>query len=822
MKVASQAIAVLVLAGLAVFGYPQSSGSAGTIEVVVEDPQGGVIKGAKVTLANRITGYRREVESDSDGRARFRNVPPNQYHLEAGASGFTSFTRDVAVRSTVPLTVRAQLALQGIQQSVEVEASGADLIEGVTHAHVDVGGDTLSKLPVGSPGSQLSDAITLTAPGVTADSNGFFHPLGDHAQVTFSIDGQPISDQQSKAFSTQIPLNAIQSMELITGSQPAEFGDKTSLVVSATTKSGLGQKPHGSFNTQYGSFGTVAEESSLGGGTAKFGAFGVFNVLRSGRFLDTPEFRPIHAVGNNGSAFVRLDYNAGPKDALHLNMFSARNWFQVPNTFDQKFNGQDQRQKALTYSFAPGWQHTFSANLLLTVNPFVRRDAINYYPSRDDTQDTPVSVAQHRTLNNWGVRADLAWVKGRHNAKFGTQLMQTRLDEQFTLRVTDPDFDFSEAPGLSDKPFAFAAKHNINQQALFVQDTYTLGNWNFSGGLRYDEYRGLITRRALQPRAGVSYTIRPSSTVFRAAYARTFETPYNENLLLSSSTGAGGLATNVFGGFGAAPIEPGRRNQFNVGMQQAISKWFMVDADYFWKFTDNAFDFGTLLNSPITFPISWQKSKIDGLAVRVSTPVIHGFQWHTTLGHSRARFFGPANGGLLFNSPLETAVFRIDHDQALQATTNIRYQWKKYGPWAAFTWRYDSGMVAGAVASLDDALALTAAEQSAIGFSCNGVPATISSRIEACDGGNFSASRLRIPSGEENPDHNPPRIAPRHILSLGLGTENLFHKERFRTTLRFGISNLTNQVALYNFQSTFSGTHFVNPRAYQAEVGFVF
>jgi hypothetical protein len=247
-----------------------------------------------------------------------------------------------------------------------------------------------------------------------------------------------------------------------------------------------------------------------------------------------------------------------------------------------------------------------------------------------------------------------------------------------------------------------------------------------------------------------------------------------------------------------------------------------VDADYFWKFTDNAFDFGTLLNSPITFPISWQKSKIDGLAVRVSTPVIRGFQWHTTLGHSRARFFGPANGGLLFNSPLETAVFRIDHDQALQATTNVRYQWKKYGPWAAITWRYDSGMVAGAVASLDDALALTAAEQSAIGFSCNGMPATINSRIEACDNGVFSASRLRIPSGEENADHNPPRIAPRHILSLGLGTENLFHKEKFRTTLRFAVSNLTNQVALYNFQSTFSGTHFVAPRSFQAEFGFVF
>ena len=74
---------------------------------------------------------------------------------------------------------------------------------------------------------------------VVADSNGFFHPLGDHAQTSFSIDGQPISDQQSKIFSTQIPLNAISSMELITGAPAAEYGDKTSLVVNAVTESGL-------------------------------------------------------------------------------------------------------------------------------------------------------------------------------------------------------------------------------------------------------------------------------------------------------------------------------------------------------------------------------------------------------------------------------------------------------------------------------------------------------------------------------------------------------------------------------------------------------
>jgi len=263
-----------------------------------------------------------------------------------------------------------------------VESGAADLIESVPYAHNDIDHAQLSKLPATSPGSGLSDAITLGTPGVVADSNGFFHPLGDHAQTSFSIDGQPVNDQQSKAFSTQLPLNAVQSMELITGTPSAEFGDKTSLVVNATTRSGLGQsKPTGSFQVQYGSFGTVGEEATLSLGSAKFGNFLAVNAMRSGRFLDTPEFRPVHAIGNNGTIFDRIDFQPTAKDSLHLNLFVARNWFQTPNTYDQP--NQDQRQKIDTFNIAPGYQRTISPSTLLTLNPFVREDNVHYYPSRD-------------------------------------------------------------------------------------------------------------------------------------------------------------------------------------------------------------------------------------------------------------------------------------------------------------------------------------------------------------------------------------------------------------------------------------------------------
>jgi len=309
----------------------------------------------------------------------------------------------------------------------------------------------------------------------------------------------------------------------------------------------------------------------------------------------------------------------------------------------------------------------------------------------------------------------------------------------------------------------------------------------------------------------------------RAAYSRTFETPFNENLLLSSATGSGGLAQNIFGANASVPLQPGGRNQFNGGLQQKIGHWLVLDADYFWKFTHNAYDFDVLFNTPITFPIAWHNSKIDGLTGRVSTVNIHGFQAYTTFGHTRARYFPPETGGLIFQGTASVpGVFRIDHNQAFQETTNLRYQHRKDGIWGSFVWRYDSGLVVTGVPDSGAALLLTPAQQADIGLACNGVPATLAQPIRAC-AGVVTSTLLTLPqAGAENNDHNPDRVKPRNLFDIALGTDNLFHAERRKITLRFTVTNLTNKVALYNFLSTFSGTHFVPPRSFQASMGYAF
>src|SRR6185312_15241510 len=464
----------------------QALGTAGTVSGIVTDPDNAVVPNASVTIENSVTGYKRTLNTESDGSFKFIGVPPNTYSLTATATGFTTARQTLNVRSSVPISVTIPLSVGAATESVTVTSGGNDVLENIPTSHTDVDQGLIERLPMRSPGSGLSDVVTMAAPGVVAESNGMFHPLGDQSQTTFSVDNQPISDQQSKAFSTQLPPDAVQSMEVITGATPAEYGDKTSLVVNVITKSGLGQKkPTGSFNVGYGSFGSVSPSLALAYGGKKLGNFVTFNFERSGRFLDSPEFTALHDRGTSLSLFDRLDYSLGPDDTFHFNVSLAQNRFQIPNTFDQQALNQDQNQLVRSINLAPGYVHIFNSNSVLTINPYFRQDRVTYSPSANPFADSPTTISQERRLTNAGLRTDLSYVKGKHNAKFGAQFSHTFLTEDFQFGITDPDFndpaDPDFVPGLlpfdltrGGQRFSFNGHTDIKQFAAYAQDAITL------------------------------------------------------------------------------------------------------------------------------------------------------------------------------------------------------------------------------------------------------------------------------------------------------------------------------------------------------------
>ncbi len=382
----------------------QNAGNSTSVGGTVADPSGAVIPGATVTIHNPVSGLERTVTTDASGNFSFQNVPFNPYHTTVTAMGFASWVQDVDVRSSLPISLKISLQLAGATSTITVESAG-DLLENDSTAHTDVDRQLIQDLPLESASSSVSSLVTLASPGVSADSNGLFHGLGDHAENSFSVDGQPITDQQSKVFSNQIPIDSIQSLEVIDGAPPAEYGDKTSLVIDVTTRSGQGMTiPHGAVTGSYGAFGTSNLDFNLGYGGQNWGNFISASGLNSGRFLDPPEFVVLHDKGNEENIFDRFDYQVTKADSLHLNLGFSRSWFQTPNSFDAEFatpwngvvvdngglgpNGvavgpTDQRSQIRTFNVAPTWNRLIGSNTVLTAGAFVRHDQYNYYPSGD-------------------------------------------------------------------------------------------------------------------------------------------------------------------------------------------------------------------------------------------------------------------------------------------------------------------------------------------------------------------------------------------------------------------------------------------------------
>jgi len=901
------ALAAVAAVLTVILASAQSVGNFGSVNGTVVDPTGAVVPKAAVEIHNPVSGFDRIVTTDSSGRFEFTNVPFNPYHLTVSAPGFAIYVQEVEPRSSVPVTVSVKLQVGGSVTAVTVEAGPSDLIENDPTFHTDVDRNLFDKLPLESQSSSVSSLVTLATPGISADSNGLFHGLGDHAENSFSVDGQPITDQQSKVFSNQIPLDAIQSMEVISGAPPAEYGDKTSIVINVTTQSGQGATtPHGSVATSYGSFGTSNLDFNLAYGGKNWGNFISASGLNSGRFLDPPEFVVMHDKGNEENLFDRVDYQLSTADSIHLNLGYTRSWFQTPNTYDSQnatpWNGvvvnnggldprgdvvgpADQRSQIQTFNVAPTWTRLISSTSVFTLGAFVRRDQFNYYPSANPFADLgPINlqretVGQDRTLTNAGLRSDLSYVKGIHNLKAGAVYQQTFLNENDKLGIVDPTFlpslvDANGNPCYNtvtrqaiDSPcttlfpydltqpgggslYDFNGHTDVKELALYVRDNITVGNWSLNLGLRGDFYNGLATHREAEPRLGVAYNIKPTNTVLRVSYARVLETPFNENLVLSSVGCNNAVLNPLLGCFEAAqptPLAPGWRNEFHAGIQQALGRYAVFSGEYIWKYTHNGYDFSVLGNTPITFPVEWERSKIPGYAGRVSVPEIHRFSALAVFSSVAARFFTPQIGGA---GAVPSAVFasgsvpfRIDHDEKFNLTTHLQYQLWKTGPWLGFNWRYDSGLVAGSLPcaggncangplgsdTVVDTSIISPDQQFEAGLFCGSVRATPTTPISSgmgtnlCPASQYGSTLTQVPApGTENDDHSPPRIAPRHLFDIAVGHDNLFHGDKYKVSLQLTAINITNKYALYNFLSTFSGTHYVTPRSVTAELGFHF
>jgi hypothetical protein len=768
--------------------------STATLEGTVTDPSGLAVSGAQVRLANPVAGFDRRVVTNADGHFAITNLPLHGYVLRVEGAGFAADERTLALASNIPVRLSIALQLAGSQERITVSGGSANLVNPEeTGTHAQMNQNEIEKLGL-RPGSRGLEAVLVRFPGFAQNANGAIHPRGTHNQMTFVVDGMPISDQLTGAFANAVDPNIVQTVEVYTGNVAAEYGNKTAAVANITTKSGLGsQRPFaGSAAVNAARFDNAGGLAQAAGESGRFGYSASANVQKSNRYLDQVSIDNLHNGGNSERAFARLDWQAGSADTLRLNLMAGRSSFQLANLRSQHTAGQDQRQALRDFSASLGWVRVLGPSATYDLTASYRTSVAQLFGS---PADTPVTAEQARHLSTVTIANRINKVHGPHTLRAGVDVQQYPVSENFGFGITDPAFNPPGSPGFiptlrahdlsrGGRLFRFSESATGGFYSAFVQDQARWGRFTAALGLRFDAYRFLVNASQFQPRLGLSFNLRETGTIVRASYNRMFQTPPNENLLISNSERAGVLvAPDVRETLGGAlvRVRPERQNLYEIGIQQAAGSRVSVNASFYHKDTRDQQDNDNFFNTGIIFPISLARLNVNGVEGRVMVLAARGWSGSVALTHARAVSTPPFTGGLFIGgsavSALNQGPFVIDHDQALGMHATVQYTHRS-GIWFSGSVRYDSGLVA----NPSD-------------------PAAVAADPDYRD---------LLPY--VNLAGDPPRVHPRTITDLVVGYERKRNDRKvWEATLQ--LSNLGGVTALYNFQSIFVGTRLVEPRS---------
>jgi hypothetical protein len=783
--------------------------AAGTIRGRLLDPNGGPVSGVVLQLRNDITGFKDETTTSADGAYEFVNVPFNPYEIRLDLQGFQPVRRAVDVRSVIPLQIPITLKVASLKEAVTVtgEQTAAQLETDTSMSHVDIDKSYIFHAPATAASRAMEELITST-PGFAKDENGRIHFQGFHSQSEYVIDGQTISDQTGITFSNSIDPGIAQSMEVIYGNVPAEYGEKIGAVVNLVTKSGLNSPFHGDVYGGVARYATYEGGLELGGGSRNFAAFASLDGSTSDRFLDPVNFDSLHNTGDTQRGFLRLDYASDDvRDQVRFTALVGRTNRDVPNTFTQRDAGQDQTVRSRDQNYNLGWTHLLSPRATFEANAFGRVSTFKLLPSAGDT---PVTATSDRSLDNYGLNAGVTWSpSSHHEVKVGGVVKWFPIDEIFSFGITDPAFNDPGSDGYNPdlapydltrggQPLFFQGRRTGTYFAGFVQDDVHYGGLTANLGLRYDHNDLPTTEDQLEPRVGVAYYIQDTGTVLRAAYDRIFVTPEYENILFGSSELAASVVppevedSRALGG-GVLLNRSERQNAWLVGAQQALGSRLRLDFDFWWRRATYPGDQDQFFNTGIVFPITFSEGRHNGWDLRLDLAETHGLRGFVSFGHTHAVYVPPPVGGLFLDVEAIDAItggpFLIDHDQKLQAQGQLFFELGRSGAWLGANVRYDSGLVTDA----DPAELLQNPDDS------------------------FATPYVVLHSGTPL---DPNRIKERTIATFSVGFD--LSRRGVPVIVQADLLNALDTQGVYNIQSVFGGTHVIPPRTLAVRIRYRF
>ncbi len=763
-------------AWLLVFALVLSAQSdTGELRVLVKDAAGAPMA-AHVEISSEASQTLQAVDLPSDGRYAFRALPFGSYRVTASASGFTAVTQAIEIRSAVPLSREITLSVQPVETAVTVTDAATLVDTRSTNAAYHVGDAELKQRTEGAPGRGLIDLIAMQ-PGWTLEANGILHPRESEYEVQYVVDGFPIYDNRSPAFAASVDAEDAESLKVYAGGIPAEFGQKLGGVVEVNTRRNTSPGLHGTVVAQGGSFGTTSGYAGaqyvVGRTTGSLSG----EAFSTDRYLDPPTLTNSHNHGSGTGYTGAMERDLSESDRLRFSFTQRRTWFLVPDDLLQEAAGQRQDRTSGDSEGRVTWQHIFSPKLIGSAGAQVRDVSARLW---SNPLSTPIEVGQDRGFREGYFKGSLGGHSGRHEWKTGAEVRFASLREEFNYNILSYQLDPGNVNVFSPNlpaSYLFRGHAPDREQAWFAQDTIRLGDVTVSAGLRFDHYALLVNETGWSPRAALAWNVRPLGVVLHGSYDRAFGTPPFENLLVSAAPD-----TRLGVGF-QLPVRPSRGNYWEGGLTRALGSRIRLDATYFHRVIHDAKDDDVLLNTGVSFPISFARADIRGLEVKLTMPRwgrLSGYlSWANSIGFGQY----PISGGLFLDdgdADLLTSNqrFPITQDQRNNVRGWVRAQLTKR-VWTAWSAVYNSGLPVEDASDLppDDFLAAQYGRQLV-----NSV------------------------------NYDRGRVLPSFSLNASLGVDLWRHEQR-SVSLQADTVNLTGRLNEINFVGLLSGTAVGSPRA---------
>jgi outer membrane receptor protein involved in Fe transport len=667
---------VFVFAAVLIPAAARAQSDASVHGIVIAAADGSPVGAARLTLRTRASGRDTFVESDATGHFTFPTVAPGEQLLTTDAGGFAA--QEIALQLD-PREIRflvVRLAIQPVTASVEVTAAPAALPGTHSPSSSTITSQRIEALPLGIR-TTLPDAMASSAPGMIKGHDDFVHVRGQELGLYPAINGITFWENPHTVFSASLNPDIIDTVNVMTGGFPAEYGNRFGGVLDLVTKSGWSMNGTGRVTAGGGSAGRVNGSADYGNHTSTFAYYVGGSWSRSDRFLSPPESKAIHDAGSAQHGIVQLDFLPAERQTFQVLFMGDRAEFDIPKTeLDATLRpGANASQRHMQQTAIATWRRASVEGAAWSVSAYERRSESRLSPA---VHPLAAYGQYDRSLLTVGAKTTYDRLTRRHAIRAGGDAVHLRPSERLDYRYGGFR-DLSHLIGMGHFHFSGDVLVDLDERggaaSAFVQDLVQVNeHLTLDVGARVDRYDLVVARTHGSPRVNAAYRLGDGRTVVHASYNHLFSPPPIEGLLVSS---AGLTATIREIGRALPPLVPTTENQAELGITRTLSRSLTASITGYGRASRNPVHSTVWPDSRIYSYTSFDRARSYGLEAKAELLPADTRPYSAWVNYAlgRAWFYGPVTGGFI-PDPHElehTGRFLAPMDQTHTLTAGARF-----------------------------------------------------------------------------------------------------------------------------------------------------